>query len=160
MWNLNRKSIQETPDEKKVRSSNFWYILLVAFIVLWMTGAYIYLDKKTDVTIGNPPVIVLDAVNGIDMTNFFRANPSQTQLYPTNNIPRPMFEVRENYNLGDVVVVKYFYVEAVVLEKQAGDSYVIMYKDHNHTLQKIAIPRTLLMYPADGVLNPVSLLVD
>lgn len=155
-----KQNEKATQDGKKVERSTFWYVLLIISIILWMAGSYFYLDYKANVILSNPPVVILDATSGVNMTNFFRVNPSQTQLYPTNSAPRPMFEIRENYNIGDVVVVKYFYVEAVVLEKQTGDSYVIMYKDHNHTLQKIAIPRSLLMYPADGVLNPVSLLVD
>jgi len=159
MWKFaQKKQHPKTPDEKQIRSFEIWYFVLVGFIVIWMMGAYVYLDKKTDVTLSNPPVVVLDAVNGIDMTNFFQVKSNQTQLFPKT--ARPMFEIRDKYEVGEVVVVKYFYVEAVVLEKQAGDSYVIMYKDHNHTLQKIAIPRTLLMCPAEGVLNPVSLLVD
>jgi len=161
MWKFVQKiHAPKSVDEKQVRSFEIWYLVLVAFIVVWIMGAYVYLDKKTDVTIGNPPVVVLDAVNGVNLTNFFQVNSNQTQLYPKNPLPHPMFTIREQYEVGEIIVVKYFYVEAVVVEKQANDFYVVMYKDHNHVLQKLALPRAMLMYPAEGVLNPVSLLVD
>ncbi len=162
VWEKLKKKVEEIPDEKKIRSISIWHFVLVAFIVLWMVGAYVYLDKKTQMSIAAPPVIVLDEAAGITLTNFFQINSTNRQLSPAARNPtKPLFEIREKYFLGDVVVVKYFYVEAIVIGNSAvGDDYVILYKDHNHTLQKISLPRALLMAPADGFLNPVSMLVD
>ena len=150
----------ETDDEKKMRSINSWYFVLVVFIIIWVIGAYVYLDKKADMSLNHPPVVVLDSADGIMLSNMFKVSGTNMQLFPPTS-KQEMFEVREKYQFGDVVVVKFFYVEAVVLEKSAtSDQYTVMYKDHNHALQKISLPRTMLMYPRDGVLNPVSLLVD
>ena len=72
--------------------------------------------------------------------------------------------MKDEYRFGDVVVIKYFYVEAVVMDRDRvlplGDSYTILYKDRNHVLQKITLPKTMLMAPVEGVLSPASLLVD
>lgn len=157
-----KRHISETPDEKKIRSINFWHFILILFIILWMGGAYIYLNKKVDV-INHPPLVLIgDAASGIDMTNFFKANPTNTQLFSTNGTNRPLFYSKDEYQFGDIVVVKFFYVEAIVIEKSGptSDDYDILYKDHDHVLQRISLPAKMLMVPADGMLNPVSLLVD
>lgn len=151
---------QETSDEKRVKNGNFWYVILIAFIVLWMFGAYYYLHTKNQLNT-NPPVVVLDSTSGIDIGGFFRTNPISSKLSLTNSsLVQPMYGVRSHYDVGDIIIVKYFYVEAVVLGKNAGDSYVVLYKDHNHTLQRVSLPRIMLLSPVDGVLNPASLLVD
>lgn len=152
----------ETSDEKKIRSINFWHFVLVLFIVLWMGGAYIYLDKKTEIANRLPLVLIGDAASGVNMTNFFQVNPTNSSLFPTNYIFKQPFRMKTEHRFGDVVVVKFFYVEAVVLEKSSptSDYYDIVYKDHNHVLQKISLPAEMLMVPVDGMLNPVSLLVD
>lgn len=164
MWKFQRKVKElETPDEKKVRSIGVWHFVLMAFIVLWMVGAYIYLDKKSDVTVGSPPVIVLDSSGGVTLTNFFTAGTNSQMLPALPTVgTKPSYEVKAKYSFGDVVVVKYFYVTGVIIDKSlpVGDSYTVLYKDHNHVLQKVVLPRTMLMTPTDGSFSPVSLLVD
>lgn len=164
MWKPKDKK-PTTPDEKKVRSFGIWQFLLVTFIVLWMVGAYVFLEQKTRSNSTTIPVVVLDNVNGVDFSNFTKIGSNTSTIYFTkknelNN--RPDFECKDNYSMGDIVVVKYFYVEAVVIDKSlpSGNAYTILYKDHNHVLQKIILPKEMLMAPAEGVLNPVSLLVD
>lgn len=166
--NLFNKAPKCCNDEQKVRSINFWHFILISFIILWVAGAYIYLEKKTDVSLTRPPVILLDSGNALDMTNFFSVSATNTTLFQKQlggtNTPQlnDMFQVREKYFFGDVIVVKYFYVEALILGKTSStsDEYDILYKDHNHVLQKISLPREMLMAPASGLLNPMSLLVD
>lgn len=165
VWENIKKKVESVSDEKKVRSISVWHFLLMAFIVVWMVGAYIYLDQKSDANVAAPPVVVLDTADGINLTNLFQSSPTNMQLVKRTSDPskpsKAMFELKPKYSLGDVVVVKYFYVEAIVVGTPAmGDEYIILYKDHNHTLQKISLPRMFLMAPAEGVLNPVSMLVD
>lgn len=157
MWKeeVNKKA-PESSDEKKVRSVNFWYIVLVVFIVVWMGGSFLYLNHKTHDLANNPPVTIIDAAGGIDLSNLSKIG--------TNQIPgkSSLFTVKETYTFGDTVIIKYFYVKAVVLDKAAalGDSYNLIYKDHNHVLQKITLPREMLLAPMEGTLPPSSLLVD
>lgn len=153
------RSVEEY--EKKVKSINIWHFLLITFIVLWMAGAYIYLNKKTNLSISNAPVLLIDGGG----TNFFRVSDTNTPIFSTNIStnpfpPPPIFEVKPKYEVGDVVIVKFFYVKAVVVGKDTSDYYEILYKDQERTLHKITLPRVFLMSPAPGVLNPVSLLVD
>jgi hypothetical protein len=141
---------KETPNEENIRNNNFWYIvLLITFILVWISGAYVYFHPKTN----NPPVVVLDVMGGIDLTNSLRMSPTNT------SIVRPMYEIREKYERGEIVIIKYFYLKAVVLDEPTNDFYEVLYKNHG-TLQKITLPRHLLMHPVDGDLNPVSLLLD
>ena len=165
MWIFSRKpKTPRTPDEQAVHSFGIWHFMLIAFIVTWMLGAYIILEQKSEHIIDNPPVIVLDEAGQINMMSNMFTLGTNRQLFPpvgaaTNDSPK--FEVRQKYNYGDIVVVKYFYIEAIVIEKYSvGDKYIILYKDHNHQLQTISLPRTMLMAPAEGVLSPVSMLVD
>jgi hypothetical protein len=150
------KKLAEMTDEKKVQSSNFWNFLLIAFIVLWMVGAYLYLDGKSDVAMDISPVVVLDSVTSLNLTNFFQAS--------STNFPvgKSAFINKEKYSYGELVIVKAFYVEALVIEVPpiGGTDYTLLYKDHNHVLQKIILPKTMLMSPVNGGIDPVSLLVD
>ncbi len=154
-----------SPDEKKVRTFGIWHFILVAFIIIWMVGAYTFLKEKVDVTYDASPIIVLDSGGNINLlTNLFEpqlktnAVKSQTE---TNAMTMPSVVVKPEYHYGDIVIIKYFYVEGVVLGKSAvGDDYTVVYKDHNHVLQKISLPRTMLLSPTNGALNPISLLID
>lgn len=148
----------ETPDEKRIRNFNFWNAILIIFIVIWLAGAFVYLDKKTDIKNPNPPIVVLDSADGLVLSNMFSLGEKTNQVFPDVT---SKFELREKYDVGDIIVVKFFYVEGVIMEKNTtSDSYTIIYKDHNHVLQLITLPRQFLLYPKAGVLNPVSLLVD
>jgi hypothetical protein len=151
MWGTRTQPSKDQPPRSSVG-----HYLLIAFIVVWVVGAYFFLDNSP-VAIPNP-VPILDASGGLDLTNLFG-------LLSTNEliIPKPpAFEVRDKYVFGDIVVVKFFYIHAVVLEKSSfgSDSYTILYKDRNHVLQKVVLSRDLLMAPANGTVNPISLLVD
>lgn len=149
-------------DEKRIRNINFWHFILFAFIVVWVGGAYLYLDNKTEIISNHPSLIVIGEPSSINLTNFFQFNSSNPPSHLLNSLVKQPFITKPEYHPGDIVVVKFFYVEAIVIEKSspARDDYEIMYKDHNHVLQKISLPKEMLMYPSEGVLNPVSLLVD
>lgn len=168
MWNLLRyKRREDTSEEKKLRSINFWYVLLLSFIILWVAGAYVYLYKKTDdALLTSPPIVLVEGLGGIspdEFTNFFTMNSSNmNSLLPELSSKPPLFEAKEVYEIGEIVVVRYFYVEAVIIDRSypGGNSYTILYKDHDHALRTINLPKNLLMSPKNGVLNPFSLLID
>ena len=166
MWILTKETPDTnsgTPDERKLRSVNFWYVLLLSFIIVWMCGAYLYLYTKTENS-ASPPIVLIEG-GGVDLnsiSNLFSVNAPPVS---TNDLKgaKPLFVTKEDYSIGEVVIVKYFYVEAVVIDKSIpnGSAYTLLYKDHNHTLRTIKLSKTLIMAPADtGSLNPVSLLVD
>jgi hypothetical protein len=156
MWQEVNKKSPESSDEKKIRHVNFWYVVLVVFIVVWMGGSFLYLNHQTHDLANNPPVAILDAAGGIDLSILSKTGTNQH----AGKIP--LFTVKETYEFGDTIIIKYFYVKAVVLGKSAtlGDSYEVIYKDHNHVLQKIILPRMMLLAPEEGTLPPSSLLVD
>ncbi len=133
-------------DEKKLKSINFWHWALMIFIVVWMGGAYVYLDKKATFGITHPPVVIVDDAGNINISNVFKGRDLNLQLYSTNGlILMPQnFKTKSEYQVGDVVVVKYFYVDAVVL-KTVGEDCLIVYKNSEGALQKIILPKTLLM---------------
>lgn len=160
MWNLFKPTNSVFDDEKRVQSINFCYLILVAFVVIWMVGAYFYLKQKTELSIDNPPVVVLDAA-GLTISNLF--NTSTNSVFwakdPKKFLTSPMLEVKNKYSFGDVVIIKFFYVKAVVLTKEPEDSYTVLYRNHNKDLQKITLPRLMLMSPGDYV-SPFSLPMD
>ena len=155
MWSeLQKKLNTETPDEKKVRHFNYWYLLLIGFIVVWMVGSFIYLNPKTYDVTSNSPVTILDAAGGINLSAL-----TQTETNYTKATLQCV--VRDHYVFGDIVIIKFFQIRAVVLDKAAtsSDSYNIIYKDHVHTLQRITLPRAMLLSPANGA-PPISLWDD
>lgn len=166
MWRFVKKRNNESEDERRVRTINVWHFVLIVFIVIWMAGAYLYLNKKTELSLVTPPVLLVNGSNSnLDLTNFFGLAATNNPLIPsikplTNSTASPMFETKPRYDAGDVVVVKYFYVQAVIVEKVGQDSYAILYKDHNHVLQKIVLPKAFLLSLSAGTLNPFSLLID
>jgi hypothetical protein len=153
-------------EEKKLKSINLWYILLLSFILIWVAGAYIFLYKKTDAAYLNPPPIVLvEGLEGVSQktfTNIFQINQTNTSNIISDVTTKPLFETKDHYELGDVIVVRYFYIKGVVIDRSypGGDTYTVLYKDHGHTLRTIKLPKEFLMTPTGGDLNAIFLLGD
>jgi hypothetical protein len=146
----------ETPDEKRIRSMNLWYFALIGFVCVWVTGAYLYFSKKDSSPKSSSAI---DVSGDLSFSNFMTLTNKSPLLVNTMARESSLFTEKKTYSLGDIVVIRYFYVAGVVLEKH-GDYYDVVYKDHNHTLQKITLTKAMLLSPKDGVLNPVSMLVD
>ena len=166
-------------DTIQLKNLNEWLGVLVVFIILWSIGLLLYVDQKVDSTANHPlPVIVVDGpsgrINNAAYTNLFPPSmnvkagtietrpPRVVNSTKTNVVtaPKPMFETRDSYEIREFVIVNYFYVEGIVTEKK-GDDYTVMYKDHNHVLQKVTVPKSFLLVPTSyNNVNPVSLLVD
>ena len=66
-----------------------------------------------------------------------------------------------NFLNGDVVSVKFFGITGIVLEKHDyidnSASYIILYKDNNHVLQKIELMDWMIYKPTKESLSPFSL---
>jgi hypothetical protein len=73
---------------------------------------------------------------------------------------RPMFTKKNTFEVGDYVIINYFHVQGIVLETQ-GELIVVMYRDHNRTLQTAKVPKNFLLVPTSNyAINPLSLLID
>lgn len=163
MWKFMREPKTCSPAEKKTRTFGAWHFILIVFVVTWMISAYVFLkDGVDDVIHDVSPAIVLDEHGKINLfPNLFEPRMRTNKIQVDTNSTMPSIVVKPDYHYGDIVIIKYFYVGGVVLSKSAvGDDYTVMYKDHNHVLQKISLPRTMLLSPTNGALNPISLMVD
>lgn len=158
-------------EEKRVRRLNRWMIILVSFMVLYSILMLVIIDQKTEraMQLQSHPVVMIDpntmSITSTAYTNLIHPvalhNTTNIPPVPITNSAKPMYEQRDKYEIGDFVVINYFYVEGIIIEKLSGDVYKILYKDHNHTLQKIELHKQFLLYPTSyNVVNPVSLLVD
>lgn len=159
-------------DKTEIKTLNRWLIALAVIIILWAAGIIMYVDKRTSPSNHPLPIIMVDVDTGkvIDpaYTNLFNnsiaskvsKNANMSDIKSPANSTKPLFEQKEFYNIKDFVVVNYFYVKGIVVER-SGDDYTIMYKDHNHVLQKLTLSKELLLSPtSQNSLSPVSLLVD
>ena len=149
-------------DSIKIKQLNRWLILLVVFIVIWTIGLFVYVHNKSEPTIKpHTPVIVVDSATG-KITNGTYSNlfpRAMTTPVASTNSNKPAFEVKEQYQVMDFVVINYFFIEGLIIAKNGNDDYTVMYKDHNRTLQTIVVNRELLLSPSPGTLiNPASLL--
>lgn len=153
---------QSPKDKADLKSLNRWLGILVVFIILWGIGMFFYVEKKTEQVANRPiPVVMLDPASGkitsIAYTNLVPS--SFTAPAKTNDVSiHPSFEQKKSYENMDFVVINYFFVAGLVVEKN-GNNYTVMYKDHNHVLQKTIVPVEMLLSPTsyNGV-NPLSLL--
>lgn len=146
--------------DAQLKHLNRWLIALVIFIVIWTLGVFIYLYQKPSPPIPPVPFIAIDYSNG-KITNS-----AHTNLFPksfggqskTNEYVSPLFEQRSSYEKMDFVIINYFFIAGLVVDRQ-GDNYTVMYKDYNKVLQRIIVPVELLLYPTSSYgVNPASLL--
>lgn len=166
--------LPEFKEKSEIKILNRCLILITVIIILWAAGIIMYVDKKTDPTISSHPlsIIMIDTntwkIVDPRYTNFFpetmigsiSKNTNALSIKRPTNIIKPMFENREVYNVKDFVIINYFYVEGIIIEK-AGDNYTVMYKDHNHVLQCITISKDFLLSPTSrNSISPFSLLID
>jgi hypothetical protein len=159
-------------DKSDIKSLNRWLIGLTVIIIIWATVIIMYVDKKISPSSYPLPVIMVDSDTGkvIDpaYTNLFHSSVfgeisndvNVSDITTSNNTRKPLFEERESYNIKDFVIVNYFYVEGIIVSK-SGNIYTVMYKDHNHVLQKVTLSREFLLAPTShNSVSPLSLLID
>lgn len=148
-------------DTVQLQTLNRWLIGCVCFIVAWSIALFFYIDKKTQDR-GPLPVIMVDPTTGKI------SNPQYTNLFPknfvlpsdgkTNDVVKPLYEQKDEYQKMDFVIINYFFIPGLIVDK-SGDSYTVMYRNYNRDLETITVPREMLLSPtaAAGV-NPASLL--
>lgn len=147
-------------NRSEIKSLNRWLIALVVIIIIWAAGIIMYVDKRTSSSNHPLPIIMVDDNTGeiIDpaYTNLFNYSNINSQ----SNTIKPLFEHKDHYNVKDFVVVNYFYIGGIVIDR-SGDEYTIMYKDHNKVLQKFTISGEFLLSPISQTsVSPVSLFID
>lgn len=155
--------MNETPkDAAELKVLNRWLWILIIFMVVW-SGALLYnIDKKSDQVSTRPvPVVMMDYTTGkitnILYTNLFLPPFVSGASKKTADTPKPMYEQKESYQRMEFVIINYFFIEGLVLERE-GDYYKVMYKDHDRVLQTVTLPKEMLLSPTsyNGV-NPFSL---
>ena len=136
---------KESPDERKVRTSNFWYTILVTFICLWLVGLFFYFEKGQLLKHTEPVVAPQTSFWGFDFTNFSK---TLTDLSSTNH---SAFVSKDEYEVGDIVLMEPFHKIGKVKERSmpSSETYVVIYEDHSGTLREIIVPRVFLLAPAD-----------
>ncbi len=147
-------------DNEQLKKLNQLLVLLVVFIVVWTIGMVAYVEIRTE-----PPAPVKLPVVTVDMASGKITNSAYANLFPRRLVGTsgklvnpPVYEQKESYQVTDFVVINYFFVEGLIVEKR-GENYTIMYKDHNSVLQQITVHRDLLMAPAaQTVVNPAALI--
>jgi hypothetical protein len=168
----NNSPLQDRSDRSDIKSLNRWLIGLAVVIIIWAAGIIMYVDKKTSPSNYPLPVIMVDSITGkvIDpaYTNLFHNSifgeisndVNISDIKTSKNAVKPLFEEKDSYNIKDFVIVNYFYVEGIVVNK-SGNIYTIMYKDHNHVLQKVTLSKEFLLSPTShNSVSPLSLLID
>lgn len=142
----------------QIKNLNRWLMGLLAFIIIWSVGILIYVQKKADDVTPHVPVVMVDVGTG-RVTNNSYAN-----LFPKSIASNTMahaksaYERKEVYQVFDYVIINYFFVEGMVIERD-GENYTVLYKTYDRTLQRIIVPRELLLSPSPGtIVNPASLI--
>jgi hypothetical protein len=143
-------------DSNQLKNLNRWLAGLVVFIIIWTVGVLAVVQHKDEPKAYTPVVIVDEATGKV-------TNPTYVNLFP-KGIAAPVipkntaYQRREVYQVMDFVIINYFFVEGIVMERN-GENYTVMYKDENRVLQKVIVPRELLMSPSPGTaVNPASLI--
>ena len=141
MWKTGKS--KEGGDEKNIRYSRILYMLVIAFVISWMSGVYFYLKDRFDIP-HIKDVAVSDNGTNYTIGEFYsfdewRTNPP----YLTSTD----YTILEKYNIGDIVMIRYFFIEGVIMDRSipTGDNYSVLYKDKNYALHKITLPRKMLM---------------
>lgn len=148
-------------DTAQLKTLNRWLLGCLVFIIVWSVAIFFYVNKKTEEK--SPiPVIMVDPTTGkitnVSYTNLFPANFVAPTPTATNQVVKPMYEQKDSYEKMDFVIINYFFVSGLVVDKN-GDNYTVMYRDYNRVLQKIIVPKELLLAPTETApVNPAALL--
>jgi len=144
-------------DSAQLNNLNRWLVALIVFIGVWTIGMIVYVQYKTE-----PSQAAVTPLVQVDTTSGKVTNAAYVNLFPkaiaTGKIVKSAYERREVYQVMDFVIINYFFVEGLIVEKNGSD-YTVLYKNEEGTLQKITVSRELLIAPAAGtVVNPASLM--
>lgn len=132
----------QKPEESSNAPSNThrWHFLLLLLIVGWILGSYIYLNRTPE----EQSTVVTEGT----ITNLFPSTPPEANISGHTK-----FRIKSKYEKGEVVFIKFFRVQGVVIENGNEENYTILYRDRSGILQKIIIPKYMLLAPPDGIWN-------
>lgn len=172
----------DTNKKKTLKWMNFGFYGALTFILVYSFVLFLLLNARTEEQIQDalPPIVYLNNSNlsaivppgannlihpmFITTNNVTSTNTSTDQVITNQTKPPcieyPSFVIKEKYKRGDFVIINYFYIKCIVMKVLPDDVYVVVYKDHNHVLQRTEIHRDFLISPTPGAVNPFSLLVD
>ena len=142
-------------EQKQIRRLNQWIVVLFVFGVVWTIGMFIYFDFQPREKMSNMfPIIIVDSESGKIVSSFYTNFPTPEPplvadpTKQTNSPCKPIFEQKETYNVGDFVVIKYFYTGGIVVGKR-DSNYSIVYRSDNR-LESIDVPGGLLLSPTSA----------
>lgn len=122
-------------------NSHLWHLLLLVLMVSWVAGSYLYLNHQSK---ENKEINIEET-----LTNLFPSIPQQPSHL--------RFRVKEKYEIGEIVFVKFFRIQAVIIEPVNTENYVVLYRDRNYVLQRVTLPKEMLLVPPDGIWNTFPL---
>lgn len=155
-------SDEPSVESKEVKNLNRWLIALVIFVTIWSLGIFVYVGQKVEVPATEESIsaLVVGGYTGkivsTSYTNLFAlTQTNKNGTVSTNEIAH--YEHRDVYKKLDFVIIDHFFIEGIVVDK-SGDNYTVLYKDRNRSLQRIIVPKTLLLIPAPSTwVNPYEL---
>jgi hypothetical protein len=157
----------EQSEKATIKVYNRWLAVLIAFIIVYSISMVFFIQKKVDDVINKSPVVMIDPATGLlsgpaSLTNLFIPKLMTQPLTTITNAanPQSLYEQKSVYKIKDFVIINYFFIEGIVVAKD-GNNYTVLYKDNNHTLQTIIVPRELLLSPTSAAaVNPFSLIIE
>lgn len=157
---------QQNQNAGKMKRMNWMFWLLISFIMYWMYSTMLNrVDANTDSINNNVRFIYVEPVldnilNNIPLnTNYFTDSLLVSNFNVTNitNNTLLMYTEENSYSPGDIVVIKYFNITGIVLEKASPKKYKILYKNQDNSLMIIELPIEFLLKPTRESLMPRSL---
>lgn len=149
--------------ENQLKRLNIFLYSLCTFLLIYCVTMFYTLQIKTD-NIKNVQTTLQTIVmypknhqiGGLDtITNTTLVTTNITT--PATVVPynEKTFVNQKEYLRGDVVLLKYFNIYAVVQDKASVDEYYnIMYRDNNHRLEVFSVPVSFLLKPSANVMTP------
>lgn len=142
--------VEPPPAENQLRSWNWILWILIVFIGMWFYAVLLSINTKTKSI--ESQMIYMDAIP----PNILNSPKSlmNTSIVPSNI---SVYNQSATYETGDVVVVKFFNIKGVIIERLSGKRYSVLYKNNDHSLNTVTLPAEFIMKPSATMLDPYSL---
>jgi hypothetical protein len=169
--NNNKPEDSQEELQRQIKTLNTWMLVLIACIAVYSIGILVLIDKKASEYIKSSQVYVLDPTTmriSSQYSNIFHSISTELEqelnedsIVSTNNISPPMFIRKDKHEVGDFVIIRFFYIQAVISEVNGGGMYTLMYKDHNRVMRNITLDNQFILSPVSPYsVNPMSFLSD
>ena len=135
--------------EKSIKKLNRWLIGLIVFIivysllVLYIITPTIVPDNHSNISMG------IDSISYSNINNPVILQTNLISLVITNITPvfSTMFTQKDSYEIGDFVIVNFFYIEGIIIEKISTNRYKVLYRNNFRALTTVVLRKELLLVP-------------